>query len=412
MIILSAPSARAQNGLSDLIRENDETAYQRTPEEYQPPPVHYRGFVIKPVLNVTSEYTDNVFLSGGNEQSDFTVETAPHVSITKHYRDHLYQLDVQAKDRRYLDFDQENSTNFLAKLKTRLQATKALRLPFELSFRTENVDRKAAGETVLAAITQYDAARASAGFDYRFNRLNVQMIGHYERRNFENGRALGTAAPILFEAKDRNEYGASLIGTYDLASDHALFAGIRYTQQDFDSFTDSSNVDTSGLRSNDGIHFLAGLKTRYKNLLIGDIGVGYILQDYESPAADSIGSFDISADLDYLVTPKLTVNLQASREINQDNDVVQGVLKSRFLLGFEYEFLTDLYGRAETFYEDYDFIDSTREEDVLGGAVNLRWLHSPLWESQLGLSYQIRESNAAERDYNQMIGRYGLIRRF
>jgi len=409
---LQAYAEDSTNPIVRQIREQNMLPFLRTPDELKADPIHYKGLVIEPKLQVSSAYNSNVYLSDAHEKGDFVVETAPEITVTKYLGDHSYGLHLKANDRRLLENSGENSTDFSAEARMRLQASQSLHIPFSVSYAKETLDRNGAGRTLVRDITQYDRLRTEGGLDYQFNRLNLKLIGHYERRDFENGRDFSTNALVEYEAKNRDEYGATLVGTYNLAADHAVYAGASYVRQDFDRFTDGTGTETSGLRSNDGLRFMAGFKTRYKDLLLGDIGVGYTLQDYESGQADSVEHFDVAADLHYLVTPKLSFNLGTGRAITQDNDSVRGVLKTHYRLGLDYEFLHDLYGRAETFYEDYEFIDSPLEEDVLGGAVNLRYLHSQRFESQLGLSYRSRESDIQDRDYDQWIFRYGITGRF
>lgn len=394
------------------LREERLLPFERTPEELKRPPIHYKGFVITPKLAASGVYNGNIYMSDRYKKGDFVTETSPELTIAKYYNDHSYGLHLKAKDRRHARYHGEDTTDFSAEAKARLRVSESLRLPFSVFYGRETLTRGAANRTLLKELTHYDRLRGEGGLDYRFNRLNVKLIGHYEIRDFENGREMGSGDVVRLDAKNRDEYGATLLGIYDLTQDHAVYAGVARTRQQFDRFADGMGNDTSGLRSNDGLRYMAGIKTRYKDLLIGDIGIHYTVQDFDSKQAGRVDKTGAAADLSYMVTPKLSVRMSAGHEITQDNDSARGVVKSRYGAGLDYEFQHNLYGRAEAFYEDHDFVDSSLHENILGGGVSLRYLHSDRFESQIGAFYQSRESDIRDRDHDQWIFRYGITARF
>lgn len=320
-----------------------------------------------------------------------------------------------AEDKRYYDLTDENNTTYDATAALNLQATKSLKIPFRIRHQKDTLSRSMPGTSRFTQTPLYSfRSNASTGIDYRFNRLALKLLGNYERRSFDDGTSNVNGEHILLSDNDRTSTGVSLLATYNIprsgedAPEHTLFAGLTIGKQKFDAASDSSGTDTSSIRSNKNVSFLAGLKTRYKDILTGDIGIGYITYDYDSPLAESVDSFDLEADISYLITPKLTLNFAAEREINQDSNFVQGFIKTLYTLGAEYEFLHNLYGSLNASYENADFINNTREDNTYGTEAALRYIHSARLESRASILLETRDSNITGSDYDQMIMRIGI----
>ena len=207
-----------------------------------------------------------------------------------------------------------------------------------------------------------------------------------------------------------------MLATYDALGsqggtpEHTLFAGLSYQRERFDDFI-SGGMNTSPLSSNRQTRVLAGLKTNYKGLVIGEIGVGLFNYDYDSASASAITNFDLYADLKYLITRKSTIGLDIERSVNQDNEFVRGFIDTDVALSLEHEFLHNIYGTVEGTYSNNDFISGSREDDTYGIGLGFRYLHSPRFESRLRASYQTQDSSISGGGYDNSSILYSLISR-
>jgi hypothetical protein len=144
-----------------------------------------------------------------------------------------------------------------------------------------------------------------------------------------------------------------------------------------------------------------GFKTKYKGFLFADIGAGLKHQSFEDSQLKDTNTAEILANVSYNIVPKLTLNFQANREINQDGGLVQGVVISDYGFGADYELLHDLYLGMDFGYTNYEFDTLNREDKDLSAILSMRKLHTQNLETALEVGYRDRQSNTPDRKFER-----------
>ncbi|MDB2682710.1 outer membrane beta-barrel protein [Alphaproteobacteria bacterium] len=417
-ILVCAPiEGFASNIIAQDIKESHESSNARTPADLSPQPVQWGSFLLYPSLNLQGEYQSNIFYQNTGEKTDFIWTTRPAIDIEKSIRDHKFSLKTDIVDRRYLGNSDESTQDYNIEFKSNVVVTSSLKIPTQISFSDKALSRSAPGSIRFTTNPVYSKNfNARSGLSYRFNRVNLSLIGNYDRLTYEDSTSKLNGRQVVFSNKDRSIHGATLLAAYDImgnqaeGAEYTLFAGLSYQREKFDDFV-AAGVNTAPLRSNHQKRVLVGIKTTHKNLLIGEIGGGYYHYDYDSTLAAPIENFDIYADLKYLITPKLTLSAMAERSINQDNDFSRGFEQTDYALGAEYEFLHNFYGTLQGTYSFDEFIGSNREDDTHGISAGIRYLHSPKFESRVRALYETQNSTQIGGGYDQNIFTYSLVGR-
>lgn len=409
-VLLCAGGAYAQT------TEIKKPALVETPAEYQPKGLMFRGFHYMPSLTVTSQYDDNIYAASRNEQSDIVTTIRPNLTVSKDYKGLFLNLQAGGDFKRYGEYDSENKDGYNFALKGNFEANSRMKFPFSLSHSTRARDRF---DPLGTSLTTSEPLRvkndeASFGVVRRFNRLSLGLIGRYGLTDLEDG--MSGVTPVIFSDNNRSEAEGRIELTYEFlrgessseAPEHYLYAILKRGHQDFEKRS-FDGVDFTGLkRDRDTMGALVGFQTNYKDRLLANIGGGYMEQNFEEASLGSTGTYDLKADIDYLLTPKWMLGFEAGREIAQDNDVLRGIVQSQYALTSQYELLHNIYLDSALGYGTDDFTDTAREDENVSGKVGLSYVLSPRLKGTLEGFRLERESSEAGRDMGRSVVMIGI----
>lgn len=414
LALCAAMPARAQNARDEILVY--EPVGSRIPADYAPQGIHFRGFVLYPELKVSPLYDDNIFLSEDNAQGDFVTNIAPRLRIEKKYGPHSFDFDAQGFITRHREFTDENLKLYTAETGGNIHIAEGWSALYRLFSKRDVISRQEPGDTQFSEkpITN-DRNEVSVGLAKQFNRLTLTLLGKAGRRTYADGTSSVTGLPLVNDDNNHTTRRAELLATYDLLGantevpEHTLFASLSHQTQTFD---DGVATATGMSPDNTENGFMAGFTTKYKGLIFGKLGLGYFRRDFE--AGKDVGKLDTDISLAFNLTPKLTLSLGASREVDQDNAFLTGVVNTQGMLGLDYELLHNWFVGASYTYKDKEFLgDLEGRNDKIGESViYTRYLHSPRFESRFEVEHDARESNAAGADYDRNVFMYTLTTRF
>lgn len=400
-------TAHAQNILRDERRLYTPETDRHIHPELRAEGLTNAGFIFKPKLEIVSEYDSNV-RAANNEDGDFFVSTKPSLSILKKYDGHTINGFIGADVQRYASEDSEDKENFEGFLRGYFDLNSRWAIPASIAY-NKKARARDIPQTNIVTEEPEDITRMSAslGLVRRFNRLSLALISEVFDIENDDGTVRGTSTPAIFSDNDRRDISGIIRARYEFLRgsndkpEHVAFADFKYTKQDFDrnNFQGGNFSGASG--DNKRLGVFAGFETTFKDLLFANIGAGYTSVDYDDSSLDNVDLFTLSADATYAITPKLGLNFEAKRQINQNNDFLQGFEETLVGGGFDYELKHNLLLGGHSYYSFYDFIDNAREDDNFGAEMTLRYLNSHRLESRLGIGYFERDSNNAARSFDR-----------
>jgi hypothetical protein len=409
-IVMALPVC-AQNVLRSETKLTELPVDDRVPGDMQVPGLTYKGFVIKPQTEVSALYDSNIFAESNNETSDFIASVKPSVHVLGKYRNHRFLAGADLNIERFFDEDDEDKEEYKVFFRGNFGSNRRWRIPFNLSYRHLARNRSAPRNLDLSAEPVYiDGFRAGAGLSRQFGTLNITLTGNYGDITNENGVSRNTANPVIYSDNDRNIYSATLKLRHKIPRGnneaHILYADYGIEKQDYNR-RDHNGTGFLGISRNNINHsFLAGFETDYKGLIFANIGAGYFWRKYDDPLLENTESYDFTADVAWNIFPKLTLSFSADREAEQNNDFLQGYVRTNYIAGLDYEFLHNLYLDSSIGYKDYDFSDNSgagREEEDYLVNLGLRYLHSRYLESGLEFKHQRRSANISANEFKRTI---------
>lgn len=363
---VATPCALAQTSVE--VPRNDSVADRARPET-DPQGLRVRSFVVTPELRTDLEYIDNVFATNTNEQGDFLVGLHSNLGVRSDWSRHALRGAFSSDTLLFFDFDSEDRTSYNGNLEGQIDIGRSSAIGAGGVFRRQ-IQGRTSPETPVdsAELVQSNSRGVYVFANHTFNRVRLSARGERTGFNF-NDIVDVNGDPVDLGFRDRVEYQVTGRVDYAISPDTTVFVEGGWNRRDFGDTT-ADDID----RNSTGQRALVGVATNLTNLLRGELAVGYLRQDYDSPLADTLSNVALRANLDYFVTPLTTISLRASREV-QDTGVLAaaGLLNSTIDLRVDHELLRNLIIYASGGYQRQDFRGSFRTDDFFRAEAGARY---------------------------------------
>jgi len=404
-------------GVSFTVRAEDRDFYllnqpveERVPNEFRQDGLQYRGFILKPSLLVEASYNDNFYASEDNATEEYYTTLKPSLEITKPYGRNLFSFYATGAMSKHAENSNEDKEEYLVNTTGNLTFGSNYRLKYALSAQKDFIERydQTAGDLTVKPIAKQTNA-AELGFAKRFNRLHLEFLNHANHITYDNGISRENGNVEIYDDNDRKSYKATVRAGYSIMGsgerrEHIVYAEASRKVTRFDN--ERAGNGTTG--DNTQIGMLAGLFTRYKGLVFGNIALGFYSQDFDD--YKDVTRFDFDADLTFNLTPKTSLIFNAGRDTIQDNGYKEGYDNTDFQIGVDHELQHDLYIGASQRYNLRSYLGSNegREDQNHITDLYLRKHFSPYLEGNIKLQHTTRDSNVPNNSYDRNILMFSL----
>lgn len=365
-----------------------------------------------PFLSIGGYYTDNLFNTRNDEESDWVSVVSPG-----------FWVALPASHQQMMQVTTENSapgglevSRFRDNVGRKFQAYALYRAEInELSDNSDQNHVNQRGEALL----RYNRNRLS------FELLDVYQVDHDDYNTGDAGpgrldkfhsNLLNTSVTFRLSPKfslqgeyshfmldyndpgngddDRKDNVYSIYTFYRLSEKLTTFLQYEHVNTEYD-------VDIRSDYNED--NFYGGFKWDVTAKTKGRIKLGYGEKDYDDSSIDNTDEFLIELRTDYRITPKTSIYLRALRKDYAANvSGTSNILTHRFYLGYSQRIRAKLHARARLEYrlDDYDGgVAPQPEDDYYGFRFELGYTLQRWLNVSVGYAYRQRESNLSERDY-------------
>lgn len=303
-----APAAIAQSERAQSMfdRDRNVSVQQRPRPEYTAGGIQNGALLIYPELTVGLEFTDNVFGTSSNEESDTIAVIRPAVSFQTTWSNHSLSGDASATRREHFDFSDESVWNYTAGLGGELDINREAKLMAGSRFSALTEPRTSAGAAGQAAEPiEYDSWASYIGAERAAGRVKLQGRFDFNSFDYDDAPLFGGGVADQ-DFRDREEIILTGRGDYAASPDTAFFGRLRYNQREYDLTPPSVPL----LRDSDGYTFDVGADFDIRGVARGLIGVGYTEQDYESAALPDIDGLSVDGLVEWFPTQLTTVSFK------------------------------------------------------------------------------------------------------
>lgn len=392
-----------------IAREPDEeillTVKGRTFPALVPKGLSVGKLAVLPSLGVGTKYNDNLFATNTNKVSDVAAVVTPRISAQTLKRKTFFGFDLGGEITRYKDNEDENTENFAAQTGGYFELLHNLRLPWSASYvrthqdRTNNLSRVFTRKPL-----EISTARVEGGVSYKPNRFGLLVLGRSARTTYGDGVSLQD--PTLRIIRSDSDFITNEIeieGAYDFHTNHTAIVKTRLGATEYDSgiFNPATRAFTDRFRDSKNMSVSGNVVSNYKGLLFSDIEVGYQALDFKDSTISDVENLVIDVDADLNITKLSTLGLRLNRSAIQDNELVEGVVRTQGSVSYDYEVLRKLILSGQLTYVNRDFEETNREDDLYNIGVSFLYRPSPYYNLSGEYIHSTQDSTLSGNEFDR-----------
>ena len=371
VLSLAAPFGSARGQTTIDTRMERDTVGARSRPEVETSGARVGALLISPSFGIEGDANDNVFARGDVKRGDVAVSLQPALSVRTQWSRHALGLTADGAIKRFARRTRENNETYGARIDGRLDISADTRISGDVSAARRIEARGTTGDTLFgAAPIAFTVLTAGAEIEQSFSRAKVTLGGRYERFRYAD-RTLG-ATVIDLSQRDYEALSGSLRAAIGIGPGVAAFASLALNSNRYTA------PPVGPSRNSHGVTALAGLAFGLNRLLQGEIGVGWVRQDFTAPVFPRISGLAYNAQLKWSPTRLTTLRLSGGRSFQRSPIAgIAGIQQHEVALSAEHELLRTLILRPSVRYLVADFqVPSNakqRQERFFTGTFGVSW---------------------------------------
>lgn len=311
--------------------ERDDVAGARIEPAFQPGPIHIGPLFAQTGLSIVTGYDSNVF-NRPQARSDAVLILAPRLMLKTDLSRHDLSLAAVGSFRRFARQQSENSEEFELQGKGQLDLAQGRQVLASIGYSQEIEPRSSAGSVANAAEpVSFRRFASEVGARLQLGALRLVPKAGLRQTDFAPLEfADGGAANQSF--RDMRTIQGDLSIEYDFTGLVSGFAS--------GSVSDvaSSDAPVEQRRDSRSYSVLVGARGDLTSVIFGEIGVGYQARHYKSARYRDFEGATFRADVQWYVTPLMTLRFQAGRTFeNSGNPLVAGILSDKATISAYYD---------------------------------------------------------------------------
>lgn len=372
-------------------------------DPFGPAGFHAGAFLLKPSIEVSEGYDSNPFRVQNGPGSAFTAVNAA-LSAKSEWSRHEMQLDLRGSYTAYSDVSGINRPDADAALRGRIDVQKDLRIEYvekaALATQAPGTPNSIEGAKSLPFIY---TLTSGIGAVKQFNRLDLGLYGEFSRNIYENADLLNGTTLNLSE-NNYNDYTVRLRGSYEVTPGMRPFIEVAADTRVFDTQVNSFGQQ----QGSDGYKAEAGFVFD-REILKGQIGLGYMGRNYDDPAQPNISGLLIDSSLVWKPSALTQVRFDMNSAINQSITTgASGIFTREGKVTIDHSFRRWLVGSLFASYAQDEYKGTPRVDDRWSyGAALTYWLNRALALRGEWRREQLN-SNAPGQDYKADVALLGL----
>lgn len=357
--------------------QRGETILDRPRPEYDARGLRYNSFFLYPRITADEVLNSNIFATEHNTKSDFITVISPTLALRSNWSNHQLNFDAGASVGTYARSSTENYGDYFIGTNGRFDFSRNLAGLGALKYEHLHEERDSVdAPTTSKNPVEYDQYTASFGLTQHDLRIGYTAGIDFLRDEYQD-TAFASGAPIIESVRNLNDYMPRGQLTYTFAPRYQAFIRGNGDFRRYDHF----DPGVGGKRDSNGFRADVGGRFDLTGVTYVEAAIGYLDQEYDSPALSSIKGVDASAKVAWNVTQLTSIAFNALRTAQDANTTAlastgsplnsPGYLKTVVGVTIDHELLRNviLHGEADYENDDYMGLDRTDDRfDVGGGA--------------------------------------------
>ena len=393
---VATPIASAQGDEDFFVRNKYEAVTDRSQPEFDPRPIDIGGFEARPELGFSAGFTSNLFALSENEIDDTFVGFRPQVSLDSKWGRHALGFAAIVDHLEYSDVASESRTNLRLQSNARVDASSAVSLFGGLRFddltepRSNIASVQGADEPV-----EYTRIGGEAGFRYESGRLRVRGAVGIETSDYDDIElSNGLIQDQDFRDRDVTTFNSRV--SYAVERDWAFFAEAIHSESDYDS----PNIFNAFNRDYSSSIVRVGTDFELTSLLRGDIGVGYLSNEYDDPLFVDVDGVSVDGSVQWFVSQLTTVGAAARRSVIDPGLVTtSAAVDTGVSVRADHELRRNVIINGVVRFTNFDFENIDRNDDRYSIGAGATWKLNPnIW---IDGSYEYTDQSSNVQDFSE-----------
>lgn len=363
--------ALPSSGAGNFARDRNVSVRQRSRPEYEAPGIRAGAFILSPTVAATVYRTDNVYATEQGQVDDTVLNVGGGFNLRPTWSRHDLQVFAGGDATRYSDFDTEDTENWYVGGSGRLDLTRSSSLGGSLQYQRQTEARSSSPAAVsLAEPVQYDRTEATVQYGQVFNRVRLLAEGRIIELDFDSAEDFN-GLEVSQDYRDRRTEILSLRGDYAISPATAIFLEVQGNRRSYDLSPPATALD----RDSEGYLALVGANFELTNLIRGEVGVGYMSQDYEDVAYSDVDGFGARGELEWFPSQLTTVTISAARSI-EDSSILgaAGYTNTSGSFRVDHELRRNVLLFGDVYLANQDYLGLAREDDRNGYRLGMQYL--------------------------------------
>ena len=388
---------------NDPDTESGADVMTRARPEYDARGIRAGSFFLYPSITGGFGFTDNVFNDSSN-LSDYFYSLNPQIKFQSAWARHALNAAIESKSYWYADQASENRTDWSFAGDARFDIERGTDVKVDAHLRREHEPR---GTDLTGGLVPGDPAEPTelsdsglgVEFDHTINRVRLSLGFSLDQIDYQDTPRVQPALTPTFNNDDRDRTVTEVFVRTDIevTEDTGVFVRGRYSQHNFKTAVDDDgfNRDSTSVGLDGGVAF------SMTHILVGELFAGYTQRSYDDPAFADTDELGFGAGLKWFPTMLTTVSLDGARTI-EDTSIAaaSGYISTRGQLGVDHELLRNVILSGRLGYENADYQDVGRNDDILRTGLSGRFLLNSNMHFDAGWEYIDRSSSLLPFDYS------------
>ncbi|MDB2415530.1 outer membrane beta-barrel protein [Rickettsiales bacterium] len=378
-----------------IAQERIENIFDKEREDYKADGVRLGAFELKPSINISETYNDNIFAVETGQTSDMITNIRPGFELSSDWSNHELVFAASGDFGLYADNDDEDYQDYSVSTDLRLDVLNETHVTAGASYDHLHEDRGSADDVNGKDPTEYDVTTGRVGLYRGLRKFSFSLDGVVSQYDYDDV-STSTGTIIDNDDRDRDEYGFTAQVGYEIVPEYQAFIRYSANKREYDQ-----NAGTN--RDSDGYEVVAGTAINLSGKARGEIYAGYIEQNYDNAAFRDIDGLSFGGNLLWNPTSLTSVNLNANRSIEETTTAgASGYVATSYIATVEHELRRNILLGLDvsTTNNDYEGGSPSREDDVSSVGLRGKYLFSRRIDVGVQYNYDERDSNIVGQDYH------------
>jgi hypothetical protein len=394
-------------------RNRNVSVAQRPKPEYAPITQRVGSFDVLPSVTASVEGNDNIYATTTQRASDTIYRVQPAVTASSNWARHALTAYASLNADRYASHTTEDTTDYLVGANGRIDVQHDLGVALGASTERDTEPRTS---PTAAAISEhpirYDLNQGYIEATKHFTSLRLTGRADVLDYSYDNGTCVITTpgcpanGAVVQTDRDHTLYDQAAKLEYALSPAASIFANVVVNERDYRNPALISPGVYETKRDSKGYELTVGSSFDITHIMRGDIYVGYLDQNYDSPIFKDASGFSLRGRVEYFITQLTTITLAGGRSV-QDAGIVNvgSYISSTATASVDHELLRNLNLGASITYGNDDYQGYDRNDKRWAEQIGASYLLNRAVSLNLSLIHLDQDSSGVDHGPNYHINR-------